>query len=120
VGHGLGAGASVVRAIDAPWAYELVYAALLFQAGLVGMVLYGVGVLWIFVAGIGVVRQIPQSASIMLPLLAGLAGFLIANATNPYLLKFDYLWALFLPIAAINVYIRRRSGPDGVPAAVAV
>lgn len=120
IGHGLGAGAGVVRAIEEPWAYELVYAALLFQAGLIGVVLYAVGIAWVFIAGTRIVRQIPESASIMLPLLAGLAGFLIANATNPYLSKFDYLWALFLPVAAINVYIRRRAGPHGLPATVAV
>jgi hypothetical protein len=27
---------------------------------------------------------------------------LIANATNPYLLKFDGMWMFFLPLAVIN------------------
>jgi hypothetical protein len=26
----------------------------------------------------------------------------IANATNPYLLKFDFMWVIFLPLAVIN------------------
>jgi hypothetical protein len=38
----------------------------------------------------------------MLPVLAGMTCFLIANATNPYLGKFDCLWVIFLPIALIN------------------
>lgn len=106
-GHGLGTGSDIVQSIDQPWAYELSYLALLFQTGLVGILIYSGGVLWIFWMGILTVRRLPQSATVILPLLSGLAGFLIANATNPYLAKFDYLWVIFLPIAAINVYTVR-------------
>lgn len=106
-GHGLGAGSEIVQSADQPWAYELSYLALLFQTGLIGILIYGGGVLWIFWKGVLIVRRLPESATVMLPLLSGLAGFLIANATNPYLAKFDYLWVIFLPIAAINVYTLR-------------
>jgi O-antigen ligase len=105
LGHGLGAAASVIRSLDTPWAYELSYAALLFQTGIVGIAIYGAAILWVFWAGIRIVRKLPESATVLLPLLAGLAGFLIANGTNPYLAKFDYLWVIFLPIAAINVFL---------------
>lgn len=114
LGHGLGAGTHVVRNLDQPWAYELSYAALLFQTGIVGILIYGSAVLWVFWAGIKIVRALPRSASIVLPLLAGLAGFLIANGTNPYLAKFDYLWVIFLPIAAINIYLAQLRSASAV------
>jgi len=41
----------------------------------------------------------------MLPVLAGTSCFLIANATNPYLAKFDYIWVIFLPVALINIWL---------------
>lgn len=116
LGHGLGAAASVVRSFDQPWAYELSYAALLFQTGLLGMAIYGAAVLWVFWAGIRIVRTLPASATVLLPLLAGLAGFLIANGTNPYLAKFDYLWVIFLPVAAINVFLARLRSTLPAPA----
>jgi hypothetical protein len=105
LGHGLGAGDSSVRSSNQqPWAYELSYLALLYQTGLVGLFIYGCAVLWIFWVGIRLVRKMPEAGTVMLPLLAGLAGFLIANGTNPYLAKFDYLWVIFLPVAALNAY----------------
>jgi hypothetical protein len=32
-----------------------------------------------------------------------MTAFLIANATNPYLERYDYLWVIFLPIAFVNL-----------------
>jgi hypothetical protein len=105
LGHGLGAvEKSIIRSDDMPWAYELSYVSLLFQVGLIGFLLYAVAVAWIFVAGVRIVRMQPRSAQIILPLLAGLAGMLLVNATNPYLSKFDYMWTIFLPVAAINAF----------------
>ena len=37
-------------------------------------------------------------------MLVGMASFLVANVTNPYLLKFDSMWVLFLPIVLLNVH----------------
>jgi len=105
IGQGLGAAAdSFVSSEEQPWAYELSYVDLLFQTGLLGVIIYSSAVLWVFYAGIKLVRLRPGAAQVILPLLAGLAGFLLVNATNPYLWKFDYLWTIFLPVAAINAY----------------
>ena len=105
IGHGLGASADLVtRSEEQPWAYELSYIGLLFQTGLLGLIIYSSAVLWVFYAGIKLVRLRPGTTQVILPLLAGLAGFLLINATNPYLWKFDYLWTIFLPVAAINAY----------------
>lgn len=105
LGHGLGSAASgIVRSHTQAWAFELSYVSLLFHTGIVGISIYTSAVAWIFWSGIKIVRRNPQLSHIILPLLTGLAGFLIVNATNPYLGKFDYLWTIFLPVAAINAY----------------
>ena len=105
LGHGLGATLhSITRSETMPWSYELFYGALLFKIGLVGVTVYAVATGWVFYAGIKVARRSELSEAILVPLLAGLAGFLVVNATNPYLLKFDYRWTIFLPVAAINAF----------------
>jgi O-antigen ligase len=105
IGTGLGTGNDTITRSNAmPWAYELSYMALLAQTGLLGFFIYTLMVIWIFYAGINTVRIQSDYAPIIIPLLAGLGGFLLVNATNPYLFKFDYLWTIFLPIAAINSY----------------
>jgi hypothetical protein len=103
IGNGFGAVASVIRSPSQPWAYELSYNALLFKTGVLGVVLYAVGVGWILWQGLRLVRNSPISSSAW-PVLVGSIGFLVANATNPYLQKFDYLWVLFLPLAYINFW----------------
>jgi hypothetical protein len=107
-GHGAAALGSV-RSDEQAWAYELSYLALLFQVGLIGLIVYSSAVLWIFVKSIRLVRTNPESAAMLLPLLVGLACFLIANATNPYLAKFDYLWTIFLPVGILNAYLLKIS-----------
>jgi O-antigen ligase len=109
-GHGHGTSASgSLRSDDMPWAYELSYMSLLFHTGLVGVIVYSSSVGWVFWKSIQVVRSRPESAALFLPVLSGLACFLIANATNPYLGKFDYLWTLFLPIGVLNAYLLQEA-----------
>lgn len=103
-GHG-SAAQEFVRSEEVPWAYELSYVALLFHTGIVGVLVYGGAVFWLFVKSVSVVRHKPGAAGMLIPLLAGLMSFLIANISNPYLEKFDYLWTLFLPIAVLNAYL---------------
>ena len=106
IGSGLGATASgSLRSVEQPWAYELSYMALLFQTGLIGMFVYCSAVVWVLLKSIKVMRVMPESAALILPVLSGVTCFLIVNATNPYLTKFDYLWVLFLPIAVLNAYL---------------
>ena len=103
---GAGPGAiikEIVRSEIMPWAFELTYVSLLYQLGLVGITLYAVLLAWIykkarFIFNLGSVLSFH-----LLPILIGTTSFLIANATNPYLFKFAYLWIIFLPIAIINV-----------------
>lgn len=108
-GAGLGEPAyGSIRSEDMPWAYELTYLALLFQTGLVGLAIYASGIAWIYWMGARIIRRGGVWAQMILPLLVGMTSFLIANATNPYLAKFDGLWTIFLPVAVINLWLVER------------
>ena len=58
--------------------------ALLYQTGLVGFLAYAAAIAWIFGHGIRIIREGGRPAQIMIPMLVGLCGLLIANGTNPY------------------------------------
>jgi O-antigen ligase len=103
-GHGASAAGSI-RDADMPWAYELYYLALLFHTGILGFLAYTAGVIWIFWMGIKIIRLGNQLSLYMVPVLVGTSCFLIANGTNPYLVKFDYMWIIFLPVAFINYWL---------------
>jgi O-antigen ligase len=104
-GHGHGSfHPGVVSDDTAPWSYELSYVALLFQLGIVGFGVYLLALVWLGFRAISLIRFQHRHAAVLLPLLAGLLGFLIANATNPYLSKFDYLWTIFLLVGAVNCF----------------
>lgn len=108
-GAGIGAVArGPVRSIETPWAYELSYMALLFTVGIVGVLIYATAVGDIIRRTVSVARASDESRPWAIPVLAGLASFLVGNATNPYLLRFDSMWVLFLPIAVLNVTAIRR------------
>jgi O-antigen ligase len=112
IGHGLGSTVDVVRSHDMPWAYELSYLALLMNVGLVGFLVYTGAVVWIALKGIQLSRRDAEFAKLFIPLITALCAFLIMNATNPYLAKFDYLWVIFLPVALINAQLTQRPKHD--------
>jgi hypothetical protein len=110
-GHGASA-PGVVRAREMPWAYELSYVALLFQTGLLGFVAYASAVGWLMWMLVKVIRVGDELSLLALPVTVGMVCFLIANATNPYLAKFDYLWILFVPIGVVNYWLLRPVQPE--------
>jgi hypothetical protein len=103
-GHGASAPGSV-RSSEMPWSYELSYLALLFHTGVLGFLAYASGIAWIFWMGLKIIRQGNHFSLYMLPLLVGFSCFLMGNASNPYLEKFDYMWVVFLPIAFVNYWL---------------
>jgi hypothetical protein len=103
-GHGASAAGSI-RSDEMPWAYELSYLALLFHTGVLGFIAYASGVAWIFWMSLKIIRLGNHFSLYMLPLLVGFSCFLIGNASNPYLEKFDYMWVIFLPVAFINFWL---------------
>lgn len=115
IGNGLGAHAQgSTRDPNATWAYELSYVALLFHTGIVGVIIYTGSVFWIFFESIMICRKNKYYVSYILPQLAAMICFLIANASNPYLGKFDYLWTIFLPIAIINAIKIDKTGDNSI------
>lgn len=102
VGAGLGATSGYLRS-ERPWNYELQYHLHLFQMGLLGVVLYGLGFAWVYRNGLRLIRQGGDCGSEMIALLTGLTCFLLANASNPYLQAYGNLWTIFLPVAVINL-----------------
>jgi len=103
IGAGHGAAAIDNKNLEEmQWAYELSYLALLFQVGIIGFLVYLISIIWMIIKLIQKLKKNQEYSIIILPILVGLICFLIANATNPYLLKFDYLWVIFLPLAYLN------------------
>ena len=109
IGAGLGASAhGSIRSEIMPWAYELYYLALLFQTGLLGFLAYTAGIVWIYSSGIGIIKRGGVDSQLLIPILVGTSGLLIANGTNPYLARFDGIWVIFLPLAFINYSLLSR------------
>lgn len=99
-GHGAGSGIKeVVRDPEMPWAYELSYASMLYQRGLIGLLIFGILVYSIFRLNRKKTRISRAHYNCVFPHLVGIFSFLIANGTNPYLGKFSTIWFLFLPLA---------------------
>jgi hypothetical protein len=103
-GHGAPA-PGVIRSDTTPWAYELSYVSLLYHTGIIGTLLYSSGVAWIGYMSYRIARRGWSEAPAMVATLVGASSFLVANATNPYLEKYDYLWVIFLPLAFVNCYL---------------
>jgi hypothetical protein len=106
-GHGMPA-PDVIRSLETPWAYELTYLALLYHTGVVGTLAYASGFAWIGAMSYRIARSGWSEAPALMATLSGTAIFLAANATNPYLEKYDYLWVIFLPVAFINAWLVSR------------
>jgi len=100
-GHGAGAAASYTRSETQAWAYELSYLAFIFQYGLCGFVIYAAGICMLSYTLIFAIHR-KGLRSFEFCYLAGFISFMIANATNPYLAKFDYMWVIFIPVAILN------------------
>jgi len=108
-GHGAGAAAAYSRSFEQPWAYELSYVAFLFQYGIFGFLIYASGLALLFytlcLSLRGKERSIFECCFI-----AGFVAFLVANATNPYLAKFDYMWVIFIPLGVLSAQIKGGAG----------
>lgn len=101
LGNGTGIDATVSRS-ELPGTYELSYHAMLFERGLFGVLIYFI--LYIML-NIWCIRSIKYSIldnKYTIAYLVALTLFMMANATNPYLNAFDYLWILFLGFVFCN------------------
>ena len=90
--------------------------ALLFQVGVVGVLLYAAGIAWTTWQGWRTLRAHPDVAAHLIPALTGCICFLVASATNPYLARFDAIWIVFWPLAIVSaVRTGRWTEEDAAP-----
>ena len=100
-GHGAGAAADYIRSNEMPWAYELTYIAIIFQYGLIGFVLYALGIVFLCWHLISSSKNNGR-ASFEYYYLSSFISVVIVNATNPYITAFDSMWMIFIPYAIVN------------------
>jgi len=108
---GFGSGAvcwEFVRNSEQPWSYELQYSVYLFNWGIIGCALYAIGVYYIFRTSLEIYRRKSVYGRYAIAATIGSSAFLFANATNPYLLRFDSFYVLFLAIAIVNLWLREK------------
>lgn len=97
-GNGFGyVGWGYIRNFNQPWAYELVYLSFLTQVGVVGFAIFTTLVLY----GVCKVSNFFYRSEFSPYVIASFLGFvslIMANATNPYLLKFNGLIYVFIMV----------------------
>lgn len=107
LGHGLGAGVNGYQRSDVqPWQFEMQYQTLLMQTGVVGALIVVVMAVVVFLAIHKATKMRPDLIPSLIVTFCGGAAMLIANATNPYLQAPAHHWAIFLPLAVINMMLR--------------
>jgi hypothetical protein len=105
LGGGYGAHGDIIRNVKMPWSYELTYIALLLQTGLIGILLYSLSIIWIIWQLLLIIKSKKKEyIQVAFSTLIGMMSFIVASSTNSYLLKFDYLWTIFIPLLVINIY----------------
>lgn len=109
LGSGLGHVSHYVRNMETPWTYELTYNYTLASVGLFGFIIYAISTCWICIKAVSVAKKSSEYATMLIPQIMGLISLLIISISNPYLVKFDFVWAIFLPLATINaIYNEKR------------
>ena len=108
---GFGSGAvywKYLRSATHPYSYELSYMQYLYNWGIVGCMLYAMGLYYILRTSIRIYKKNSAYGNYVLSAAIGCIAFLFGNATNPYLLRFDSVYAVFLPIAIVNLWLREK------------
>ena len=110
-GGGLGLVSGYIRTPEGPWAYELTYNYTLAMVGIVGFFIYTIATSWIYFRSIKLSKLKIEYASLLIPQIMGLVAVLIISASNPYIVTFDFVWAIYLPVATINAicYEQRKA-----------
>lgn len=100
-GNGSGVNAEVVRS-EIPGTYELSYLAMLFERGLIGFIIFIFQYVLLNYWGI---KQLKREffSKYLLASMVALNLFMLANASNPYLMAFDHIWVLFITLIFINL-----------------
>jgi hypothetical protein len=93
IGHGNGSVVSVIRNEVRPWRYELGYILKLNNTGLLGLSIHFFGV---FLICTSLIKKFYQTGDVnYISSLAGLLSLLIADGTNPYMIRFTVLYYFY-------------------------
>ena len=108
-GNGLGFSISPPTVITQQlFSYEIQYLQYLAGFGIIGFSVYGLYIFWIVYKCINLSIRDANFSYRLMPIISGLITFLVTNSTNPYLLKFDFLWVIFIPIGYINLLSMKK------------
>jgi hypothetical protein len=116
LGHGLGAVLPDFVANEAqPWRYEMQYYLLVNAFGLAGILFIAVPAALLIAVAMREALRKDLLGDINLAVLAGAAGALVANATNPYLHTVGHYWMFFILVLLVDLQLRggRRSAHVG-------
>ncbi len=116
LGSGLGAAlpSGYARSASTPYSFELTYHAILFQNGLVGLALILGVPLYAALRALLAIGSLPrEERTLAIGGAAGIAGLIVAGATNPYLISTFGMMALAvaLAICARSVVLARGLRP---------
>ena len=89
-----------------PSRFELQYHALLMQTGIIGVLFVLAIAATVWWATVKAASLRPDLVPSLIVTVCAGAAMLIANATNPYLQAPAHMWAIFLPLAVINMMLR--------------
>ena len=104
LGYGHGAYMKeVIRSEEKPWRYEITYLDIIFHTGIIGLILYAIGPIWIFISLLLIAQKRPRYRSHSFALINALLCVLIAFGTNPYLNALDIQWVIYYPILFIMI-----------------
>ena len=87
-------------------AFEMTFIQVFHETGIVGTSIFLGIFLWTFFMIIKLIREKRGEKEYGIPILVGSTCFFFSMWTNPYFGSFDFMWALFLPIAYINISLR--------------
>lgn len=87
-------------------AFEMTFIQTFHETGIVGVSIFLLLFLWVFLKIIVLIRQNKGKAEYGIPILVGSISFFLSMWSNPYFASFDFMWALFFPIAFINISLR--------------
>lgn len=116
-GSGFGGLTDVIRSDERPWTYELTYSRILFNSGIIGVLLLVAFFAFYFFAAVKKIR-LSSHKNIYIPLMVGLSGVLIASASNPYLSSFDFVFVLSIIPLILNTKEATGHGSERIQESV--
>jgi len=105
---GFGSGAvhwGYIRSVTSPWSYEVSFVRFLYNWGIIGCMLYAIGLYYIYTISIRAYKAKSELGVYALAATFGSVAFLTGCWTNPYLTRFDSFFVIFIPIAIVNLYL---------------